>query len=389
LHCEIAFPGLAFGSWVEFGVKFSLDFSLDFMIGLVFVHGFVGSQLSFQTFPQKLSKALSKALSECNSEVIHYEYDTQGNYQRQVQKLMDFLLSTCHSVKFEKVVLLGHSMGGLLCADAYRSLYPIQKQKGWFSYQKPSLASSNEIRILLNIVGIITFDSPFYGLSTDIVGTSLFKVPELIPLLSELGIPKVSELIPGHVHVPIKGIEVPISTQWVKDKVRGFEAGTQSIPDTNTTTQSQVVSESLEISRIETETTTKTTGNWTSTAVAITAITAFARTSLATPLATAHAIKHLDTLSHYAFFLEPLTNTISQANERVDEVPLLKGFYNRVGEKTFCVVPPHDTNKFQELEMEGNELDAHMSMFDERYVGSRLDKLVSDCVFLLQGCLNI
>jgi hypothetical protein len=372
MNCEIASPSLVFAPLV----KLSLP-----MIGLLFVHGFLGSQQSFLDFPVVLGEAIRQNFTEI--EVLHYEYDTKGNYQRQTQKLMDFLLSKCHTVKYSKVILLAHSMGGLLCADAFRYLYQLELQpekKSWlgsfFSYTKPILASSDDIRLLLNIVGIVTFDSPFYGLSSNIVGTSLRKIPGLMP--DFVRVPTMHELIPDQLPLPIKGIEVPVSIEWIKEKVKVFEMSSNSTVDIHSTMPLQ-------------NDTNGTAQNYTRSAIAIGAIGALAQSSLATPIASAHAIQQIENVSHYGFFLDPLTHSYAHSHERIliliKHLDFFKGFYNTsMGNSTFCVLPPDNVSSaFHSLQTEGNVLDAHMNMFDPHKVGtSPFSEAISICVDLIK-----
>jgi hypothetical protein len=412
------------------------------MIALVFVHGFMGSQQSFQNFPLVLKKLLENQGHKL--EVLYYEYDTKGNNQRQTQRLMDFLISKCHTVQYSKVILLGHSMGGILAADSYRYLYQIertsdtsnastlQRIKSWFSYSKPQLASEEEMRMLVNIVGVIAFDSPFYGLHPRLINTSIGKLPEIVPEL-EIPIPKPKDLIPDHIDVPIsKGLNLPVPTKWVKDKLHGNdipipadetaksrskenELNPEELIEKLALTETSVVLRDPQVPDVkgaseQTAMPEPSAWNWTHGALALGALTTIATTSLAAPIATAHAVKQMDTLSRYASFLDPLTHTFGQAHQRIvllsqeqqkhdskEEVQrqqetkqrfFFKAFYNSIGQNTFCIPPPEAVkNHFHPLSIDAKDvLDAHMHMFDPQMIGDHVyQELVQECLQLLKN----
>jgi triacylglycerol esterase/lipase EstA (alpha/beta hydrolase family) len=98
---------------------------------IVFIHGFLGSAESFLEFPNHLKSFLT--LKGLDVEVLNFEYETKGSNSRQVQKLMDFLILHGSSAKYHGVYLAGHSMGGIMAADAYNYLYQVH-----YKYQDDS-----------------------------------------------------------------------------------------------------------------------------------------------------------------------------------------------------------------------------------------------------------
>ncbi|KAJ3041489.1 hypothetical protein HDV00_009285 [Rhizophlyctis rosea] len=97
---------------------------------LVFVHGFLGSEASFAAFPQHVVETLSDLhhIPETSVEALVFpRYDTRGNSSRAAQKLIDWLLLYATTAKYRCVILLAHSMGGLLAVDAYQYLYELHK----------------------------------------------------------------------------------------------------------------------------------------------------------------------------------------------------------------------------------------------------------------------
>jgi pimeloyl-ACP methyl ester carboxylesterase len=128
------------------------------MLLFVFVHGFLGSEESFESFPLDLESFMNNQSCPCQSK-IYPKYDTKGNNQRQVIALVDWLLLNATTVQYSKVILLAHSMGGLLAVDAYRQLY-----------------SDSSVRGLVNIRGIISLDSPFFGIVPSVL-TDINNIP--------------------------------------------------------------------------------------------------------------------------------------------------------------------------------------------------------------------
>lgn len=84
---------------------------------LVYLHGFMGNDDSFQRFPYHLHKILTRALNDSHAvhTKIYPKYKTykaievaRDNFSRWLQP---------HESPTTDVILLGHSMGGLLAAE--------------------------------------------------------------------------------------------------------------------------------------------------------------------------------------------------------------------------------------------------------------------------------
>lgn len=356
------------------------------MFLIIFVHGFLGTHESFGSLPVDIKESLSK--SGVKSEFLVYpSYETKGNNQRQVQKLMDFIMFNGSTAKYKNVFIFAHSMGGLLATDAYRHLYhlsPIPSTEsaslitrmassfGSYFSNPPSLSSHNaeEMRFLVNITGIITFDTPFFGLHRNVIlSTGVLKakdvakeLPSYIP--SDLRTPIVS-MIPDNLSMatPIKDISIPISTKWIKSSLGG-----------GTPTAIPVIDPSSPA----------TISGW-SHATNITALVGatVGLYSTLTPMALAsfganHVIDH-------ALFLEPLTATQSALHERVQILVeqhnssklYFNSYFNMIGDRdsdsrVFCnLAPPQYESHFIALEAPfADEIAAHVGMFDVQCLGS-------------------
>ncbi|KAJ3080974.1 hypothetical protein HDU99_006910, partial [Rhizoclosmatium hyalinum] len=118
---------------------------------LVFVPGFYGSPASFATFPSDIALTLRLAAggglpTEIETRMFP-AFDCKDSSSKAVDNLIQWLGENAGTDKYTNVVLLGHSMGGLLSVDAHRQLRPQ----------------------ISNVVAIFAFDSPFFGLHTHAV----------------------------------------------------------------------------------------------------------------------------------------------------------------------------------------------------------------------------
>lgn len=124
---------------------------------LVYIHGFMGNETSFRSFPAHVHSVLAVLLAETH--VVHTKiyprYRSRGNITVARDSFSEWIEP--NQDPMTDVVLLGHSMGGLLCAEIV--LMP------------PSEAA----RRILNhrIIGTINFDVPFLGMHPGVVKSGL------------------------------------------------------------------------------------------------------------------------------------------------------------------------------------------------------------------------
>lgn len=129
---------------------------------VLFIHGFLGSTDSFHSFPNDLMSMFPNA-----SVKIYPTYDTKGNITKQIHALTDYLLLEANTSIYSSVILIGHSMGGILAVDAYNYLESLDALK------------------MVNIIKIISVDSPFFGISSrDLSKSSISNVSLLISYCS-------------------------------------------------------------------------------------------------------------------------------------------------------------------------------------------------------------
>ncbi|KAI9350502.1 hypothetical protein DFJ73DRAFT_832399 [Zopfochytrium polystomum] len=186
---------------------------------LLFVHGFLGSDASFGTFPSDLVQSLRfrHRLRDIECRMLP-TFDSKGNITKAVNHLCNWLILNSSAPEFDNVVILAHSMGGLLAIDAYRRLYALDEvssqkseskekvelvfatdetddldtkadgpsnssksEKGLFSSKPrvPTNSVRDPFRPNVNIIAIISFDSPFFGLSPSVYTTGVISSGEI------------------------------------------------------------------------------------------------------------------------------------------------------------------------------------------------------------------
>ncbi|KAJ3091560.1 hypothetical protein HK102_000099 [Quaeritorhiza haematococci] len=109
---------------------------------VLFIHGFLGSEESFDQFPSDLLATLrnNPSASASRGTSIGYgirdiearlypRFDTKGDSQKALSTLTTWLELNACSPEYEGVVLIGHSMGGILAVDAFRRLSGFEERR--------------------------------------------------------------------------------------------------------------------------------------------------------------------------------------------------------------------------------------------------------------------
>ncbi|KAF8165537.1 hypothetical protein B0H34DRAFT_649403 [Crassisporium funariophilum] len=149
---------------------------------VVYIHGFKGTDTTFGDFPQRLEHILSETIPHVVVEsLIFPAYETKGELDKAVVRFADWL--TTLTVEREvasgggagraKIVLCGHSMGGLLAADTLREFANSRPDKGCPLWPK--------------IVACIAYDTPYYGLHPFVVKNSVTKYAEYANAATTVG----------------------------------------------------------------------------------------------------------------------------------------------------------------------------------------------------------
>ncbi|KAF3012499.1 hypothetical protein E8E15_000596 [Penicillium rubens] len=156
---------------------------------LVFIHGFKGGDDTFGTFPEHLRVLASRALPAVEvATAIYPKYETKGDLKDCVARLRDWLQDTVIDIEVANhtasptvdpsvhVVLIGHSMGGIVGAEALLLLaaeQPITRNPT--SSTQPGCTDGTESVVepgtfmFPHIQGVLAFDTPFLGIAPGVV----------------------------------------------------------------------------------------------------------------------------------------------------------------------------------------------------------------------------
>jgi len=136
---------------------------------IVYVHGFLGSKGTFHEFPELLEQALNLYNVKVINKVFP-AFNTNGVFNEFVDSIISWLYAKTEEYP---IILMGHSMGGILIADVYRKIYKEDVSPEYKSKKTP------------NIVGVFGFDTPYFGLSSAIANAGVRKMKESISAASD------------------------------------------------------------------------------------------------------------------------------------------------------------------------------------------------------------
>ncbi|GKT57592.1 hypothetical protein ColTof4_09581 [Colletotrichum tofieldiae] len=136
---------------------------------LCFIHGFKGNDNTFHDFPDDLKRSVTKQLPDHRVEsTVYPQYETKGELAQATEAFLSWLKEQVMEVRkanVEKpwppkdrevgVVLVAHSMGGFVAADA---LFLAINERA-------NSNPSEDDPIFPLIQGILTFDTPYNGLA--------------------------------------------------------------------------------------------------------------------------------------------------------------------------------------------------------------------------------
>ncbi|ORY96259.1 hypothetical protein BCR43DRAFT_491374 [Syncephalastrum racemosum] len=132
---------------------------------LVFIHGFRGSDTTFKDFPNRLKTVSPFKNVET---VIYPRYKTAGDFSLAVRNLVDWLKEQVKqresAAETIEIVLLGHSMGGLVSGEA---ILEVQR--------RGSSALGNAA-----LLGLVAYDTPFYSVNHRFVSTTALSHAEVL-----------------------------------------------------------------------------------------------------------------------------------------------------------------------------------------------------------------
>ncbi|PWN49455.1 hypothetical protein IE53DRAFT_369752 [Violaceomyces palustris] len=220
------------------------DGSVKGMLLLVFIHGFKGSsETTFEDFPSRLSHLLRETYPSLVVEPLVYPtYDTRGSLSSAVENFTDWLTSQCLTLESKplmeqgtgnvlqdsgrglgmgsvKVVLVGHSMGGLVAVDATLGIARNGFGTGTApSPPSPPSTSSNHTAapranpLWPRVCGVIAYDTPYFGVHPNVFKNSLNKWTGYVQTAQSLG-------------TMFAPLGVGLAAKWGSQKKEEAEAG--------------------------------------------------------------------------------------------------------------------------------------------------------------------
>ncbi|KAI8082184.1 hypothetical protein BDF21DRAFT_337922 [Thamnidium elegans] len=133
---------------------------------LVFVHGFRGSDSSFKDFPNRLQTILTNSVKADVNAVVYPSYKTAGDLRIAVENFSVWLCNEVSKLDEENkrlkstgkimIVLLGHSMGGIVSAETILRFYN-------------NTNNCNDQLLGAQIIGMLAYDTPFYSINQNFV----------------------------------------------------------------------------------------------------------------------------------------------------------------------------------------------------------------------------
>jgi len=136
---------------------------------IVYVHGFLGSKGTFHEFPELLEQAMNLYNVRIINKVFP-AFNTNGVFSEFVDYIISWLYTKTEDYP---IILMGHSMGGILIADVYRKISKEDVNPEYKSKKAPK------------IVGVFGFDTPYFGLSSAIANAGVRKMKESISAASD------------------------------------------------------------------------------------------------------------------------------------------------------------------------------------------------------------
>ncbi|KAI5845995.1 hypothetical protein BZA05DRAFT_312245, partial [Tricharina praecox] len=140
---------------------------------LCFIHGFKGDDGTFRGFPEHIRALLQNARPHLAIETAIYpQYETRGELPNAVARFRSWLQDVVIDLEVARhtpsptidpsvhTILVGHSMGGIVAADALLSI------------MDDDLVAGDARLPFPHIVGILAFDTPYLGLAPSVFAHS-------------------------------------------------------------------------------------------------------------------------------------------------------------------------------------------------------------------------
>ncbi|KAF1808279.1 hypothetical protein P152DRAFT_485556 [Eremomyces bilateralis CBS 781.70] len=150
---------------------------------LCFIHGFKGDDDTFAGFPAHLRAILSHALPRLNILTIVYpRFETRGDLRETVARFKEWLQNKVIDLEVANgtpsptvdpsvhVLLVGHSMGGIIGAETLLSISRDQPVSSPTNLSSSKSFSSDPSSFMFPYIsGLLAFDTPYLGISPGVV----------------------------------------------------------------------------------------------------------------------------------------------------------------------------------------------------------------------------
>lgn len=148
---------------------------------LIYIHGFMGTDTSFRSFPAHVHNLLTISLADTH--VVHSKVYPRYQSRKDISYARDALSNWLkpHESDSTDVVLIGHSLGGILAAEVVLL---------------PNRDPGSEELLQHRILGHIAYDTPFLGMHPRVVKTGLASLFKSKPDTPEATTPQADSSVP-------------------------------------------------------------------------------------------------------------------------------------------------------------------------------------------------
>ncbi|KAJ7072957.1 hypothetical protein C8F01DRAFT_973826 [Mycena amicta] len=162
------------------------------LVHLVYVHGFQGDNTSFQSFPMDLQQYLTDHIPLMTLPNVKFQSSLYPTYKsrKPIAEATHNFLAWLTTQPPGPVILMGHSMGGLLAADA--------------ATDSSNVGPAKSRRIL----GVVAFDVPYLGMHPHVV------VSGLSSLFPEKSADKPAKEADMNRHSDVKIVDKQVTDDW-------------------------------------------------------------------------------------------------------------------------------------------------------------------------------
>ncbi|TKY84862.1 hypothetical protein EX895_005942 [Sporisorium graminicola] len=175
---------------------------------LVFIHGFKGSSdTTFEDFPSRLTYNLQETYPGLHvKSLIYPTYDTRGSLAAAVESFVEWLTEQTVTLESKpeidpttgdivpnsgkgggmgsvKIVLAGHSMGGLVAVDAALAI----AQSSADQQANTPIEKRNSLKLWPRVVGVLAYDTPYYGVHPGVFKHGINKYAGYVQTAQSIG----------------------------------------------------------------------------------------------------------------------------------------------------------------------------------------------------------